>query len=349
MNLCRLAINSLPALALASATWIGGDDSGTVQLPTDDLPAVLPSALPLGLPDALAEAEHDEAVIALGRKLFFDPILSVDKTVSCASCHQPEHGFASPDALSLGVHGRRTLRNAPTLYNRVLGVSFMWDGRATTLEEQVLQPIVNEREMGMTLPDVIARLTQHGDYAQRFEQTFGSPPTELHLAAALAGFIEVLWYADSPLDRFRIGEHSALTPAERSGMWFFESRGACWRCHVGANFTDEGFHNTGVGALDGAPLPGRFAVTQADGDRGAFKTPTLRGLAETAPYMHDGSLATLEDVIEFYRQGGHPNSNLDENIKPIEMTADEVSNLAAFLRALSRPRAAAATEASAQR
>jgi len=139
------------------------------------------------------------------------------------------------------------------------------------------------------------------------------------------------------VDRFRAGDFAALDDAERAGLWFYESRGGCWRCHSGANFSDEDFHNTGVGAVDGRAEEGRLAVTGRPEDRGAFKTPTLRGVALTAPYMHDGSLATLEEVLEFYRQGGRPNPDLDPRLQPVEMSDEDVAHLLAFLRALSIP------------
>jgi len=323
------------ALALLAAAALAQRD--------DEIVAT--NVVPRGLPSALGVNAPAPDIVELGRALFFDPLLSVTRDISCSSCHRPDHGFASPDALSLGVHGQRTLRNAPTLYNRALGTSFMWDGSASTLEEQVLQPIVNEREMGMTLGAAVERLREERDYAARFEATFARAPGEETLAEALSAYIRTLLYADSPLDHFRDGAHAALTPAERGGMWFFESRGGCWRCHSGPNFTDEDFHNTGVGVVDGEPREGRFAVTGSEDDRGRFKTPTLRGLVETAPYMHDGSLATLEDVVAFYRQGGHANANLDDAIVPLEMTDADARNLAAFLRALSRRAEPAAVEA----
>jgi len=142
--------------------------------------------------------------------------------------------------------------------------------------------------------------------------------------------------ADSPVDRFRTGDFAALSDEERAGLWFYESRGGCWRCHSGPNFSDERFHDTGVGALDGEPEAGRAAVSGLAEDRGRFKTPSLRGVALTAPYMHDGSLAALEDVVEFYRLGGRPNANLDPLLAPLEMGADDARHLVAFLRALSR-------------
>jgi cytochrome c peroxidase len=323
---------TLGALALFAALGLPSSQEGGP--PRDTLPASFPADVPLGLPAELAETRASGSVVALGRRLFFDPILSVDRTVACASCHDPETGFADDQPLSAGVAGRRTLRNAPTLYNRALGTSFMWDGRASTLESQVLQPIENELEMDLPLADAVQRLAAAPAYVALFAEAFGEEPSEARLADALAGFVRCILRGDSRVDRFRRGSHDALTPAERGGMWLFESRGGCWRCHGGVNFTDEAFHNTGVGAGDGELDEGRDFVTGEEADRGAFKTPTLRGLVETAPYMHDGSLATLEEVVEFYREGGHANENLDPLIAPVEMTDQDVANLVAFLRAL---------------
>ncbi len=301
-------------------------------VPADTLPDELPRTAPLGLPARIAEGHPSDAVVALGRRLFFDPVLSADRTVACASCHDPAHGFADPRPLSVGVGGRKTLRNAPTLFNRALGEIFMWDGSAATLEEQVLKPIGNEREMALGTDAAIERLRT--EYGEAFDVAFGEPATPETLATALAAFVRRLWLGDQPVDRFREGEISALNADERGGMWLFESRGGCWRCHVGANFSDEAFHNTGVGAVEGVPEPGREAITGREEDRGGFKTPTLRALSKTAPYMHDGSLATIEDVVQFYRDGGHPNSHLDEDMKPLELTDEDAAKLVAFLKTL---------------
>ncbi len=300
----------------------------------DTLPAILSTEVPLGLPAALGEGHVSDATLALGRRLFFDPILSSDRTIQCASCHDPEHGFSDDEPFSTGVQGRKTLRNSPTLLNRALGSSFFWDGRTQTLEEQVLMPIENELEMDLSLDDAVARLAADESYVAAFGAAFGQGPSREKLSVALAGFVRRLWRGDSALDRFRQGDHDAFDAAERGGLWFFESRGGCWRCHTGPNLTDENFHNTGVGVDGEAPELGRAFVTGIDADRGAFKTPTLRGLSQTAPYMHDGSRATIEDVVEFYRQGGHPNAYLDERIAPLDMTDSDVANLVAFLRTL---------------
>jgi cytochrome c peroxidase len=180
-------------------------------------------------------------------------------------------------------------------------------------------------------------LNASADYKRRFEAAYGVAPDAASLGATLAAFVGRLYLADSPVDRFRIdNDFAALSTPERSGLWFYESRGQCWRCHSGPNFSDESFHNTGVGARDGVPEEGRMAITHDAADRGRFKTPTLRGLVFTAPYMHDGSLAALEDVVKFYRAGARANSDLAPELAPIEMSDDDAKNLAAFLRALSR-------------
>ncbi len=305
------------------AGWAGG----AVQL--DD-------EVPLGLPRKALEASFASApLVDLGERLFFDPILSSDRTVSCGSCHKPEHGFADERALSEGVGGRLTLRNTPTILNRALGSAFMWDGRAATLEEQVLLPIQNELEMDLSLAEAIERLQGEEQYQRDFASALGGPPTKERLSNALAAFVRSRLHGGTRVDRFREGEHDALTIEERGGLWVFESKGGCWKCHAGPNFTDEKLHNTGVGAEDGSPQDGRFAVTGEASDRGRFKTPTLRALVSTSPYMHDGSLETLEDVVEFYREGGRSNGNLDPALKPLELSDQDAANMVAFLRALS--------------
>jgi cytochrome c peroxidase len=322
---------SLVAATLAASFPLAGD------VPIDNLPAQLPAHAPAGLERVEYQPPGDSAEqVSLGRRLFFDPILSVDRSVACASCHRPEHGFADPRPLSVGVRDQRTKRNAPALLNRALGQAFMWDGAAASLEQQVLRPIANPLEMDLSLEQALARLAQHSTYAEEFRVAFGRGPDRESLAQALAAFVRRLWLGDSPVDRFRAGDRSALTDSELAGFWLYESRGGCWRCHVGANFSDEGFHNTGVGAVDGVALVGRAGVSGEASDRGAFKTPTLRGLTRSGPYMHDGSLAGLREVVEFYRGGGRANGHLSPLIQPLALSERDVDNLVAFLEALSR-------------
>ncbi|MFO0852620.1 MAG: cytochrome c peroxidase [Gemmataceae bacterium] len=309
-----------------------------LPLPKDTLPADLPlGPVPASLGERPVPADNPLTSdrVRLGRKLFFDPVLSGDRTVSCASCHLPEKGFSGGAASSLGVNGQPTRRRSPSLVNRGFGASQFWDGRAASLEEQALRPIADPTEMGNTVAEAVRRLSADAGYKSAFDAAFpGEGVTPTTLAKALAGFQRVLVRGDGPIDRFRKGARSALSEQAAHGFWLYESKGGCWRCHGSGNFTDEKFHNTGV-SWGKEPLDlGRFEVTKDDADRGRFKTPSLRGVGLSAPYMHDGSLKTLEDVIEFYDRGGAANPHLDPAIKPLNLTAGEKAALVAFLKAL---------------
>ena len=331
------AIGSVVLIACARLALMQESPSRAAPV-ADSLPAQLPPEAPFGLPQAMSARLSADAAgeVELGRALFFDPRLSADGTIACADCHRPTHGFADVGARSTGVGGQRTERNAPSLFNRALGASFMWDGRAASLEEQVLLPIENELEMALPLEQALERLRADARYAALFREKLGRAPDAAGLARALAAFVRRLTLGNSPYDHFITGRFEALSPPERGGLWVFESRGGCWRCHGPPLFTDEGFHATGVGALDGEGEPGRYQVTGLASDRARFKTPSLRGLEHSAPYMHDGSLASLEDVVEFYRHGGNPVTNLDPLLAGIELSDTEAANLVAFLRVLSR-------------
>ena len=322
----------IPLLAM---TVVAADPQ---PIPKDTLPAKLAvDAVPLGLgsPPAIGDGAAAEARVKLGRRLFFDPILSGDRTIACASCHHPEHGFASAHGLPTGIRGQRLARRAPSLFKRALGKSFFWDGRAATLEEQALMPIEDPREMGSSVAEAVSRLNADPDYRADFTTAFPDGVTAKNLGTAIANFERVLLRGDSKIDRFRqSGDVAALSPDERHGLWLYESKARCWRCHSGPNFTDESFRNTGVGWGREPPDLGRFNVTKVEADRGRFKTPSLRGVALTAPYMHDGSLKTLEDVVEFYNRGGTENPLRDAAIAPLNLSKEEVGALVAFLKAL---------------
>lgn len=297
------------------------------------------SRIPVGLPSELATTlEADRAYTRLGREMFHDPILSRDRSVSCSSCHDPNRGLSDRKPLSLGIDGQLTERNTPTLLNRALGQHFSWDGRADSLETQVLLPIENPREMGIAVDEVVARLQSIPAYVEKFQEVGLGRPTRETLAKVLAAFVRAQLVGDSPVDHFRAGDGTALSNEARQGLWLFESRGRCWRCHSGPNFSDESFHATGVGAKDGQPEEGRFRVTRDESDRGRFKTPTLRGLAQTAPYMHDGSLATLRDVVEFYSRGGNADAlpHPDPELAKLDLSENDKRHLIAFLEALSQ-------------
>jgi cytochrome c peroxidase len=283
--------------------------------------------------------ELTDAKINLGRRLFVERRLSADESISCSTCHDPNRAFSSNQPIAIGVHGRQGRRNAPALINRGYGSAFFWDGRATSLEVQVLGPIENPDELGLGLDEAVRRLAADLQYVEAFRRAFDRDINRADLARALASYIRSIRSGDAPFDRFMDGQRDALTPDAQRGLEIFRGRGNCTVCHTGPNFTDEKFHNTGV-AWNGTTLldRGRGTVTGLDRDLGAFKTPTLREVARTSPYMHDGSLARLEDVIAFYDAGGRPNQHLDPEIRPLRLNAAEKQALAAFLLTL-RPAA----------
>ena len=260
--------------------------------------------------------------VARGRNLFFDRRLSRNGKVACATCHDPRRAFTDGRPLAVGVFGRKGTRSAPTLVNRGYGAAFFWDGRVRTLEEQVLKPIQDPNEMDLTIEEASRRVKV----------------SRAELAAALASYVRTILSGNAPLDRYLNGDREALSAEARRGLNLFRGKANCTACHVGPNFTDERFHNTGVAWREGQLRdPGRFAVTSNEADRGAFKTPTLREIARTPPYMHDGSIATLEDVIEFYNRGGNRNPHLDAELRSFELSGEEKQALLAFLRSLGGP------------
>lgn len=294
--------------------------------------------VPLGL-DAYMAIPPDNpltpAKAALGRQLFFDRLLSRDRTMSCASCHDPQRAFTDGRAVSVGVFGRKGRRNVPTLVNRGYGVAHFWDGRASSLEAQVLQPIQESKELDLTVDEALARLRQSRRYRELFLSAFGEEINSGNLAKALASYIRTIVSGNSRFDRYVRGRSDALSKPAREGLRLFRGKANCSSCHLGPNLTDERFHNTGVAWRDGHLLdPGRFAVTGQEKDQGAFKPPTLREIARTAPYMHDGSLETLKEVVEFYNRGGNPNPHLDPDLRPLNLTSEEKQYLLAFLSAL---------------
>ena len=294
----------------------------------------VPEGLDLYLPvpeDNLLTAEK----IKLGHRLFFDRALSRDRSTACNTCHQPEHAFTVPERFARGVRSQRTKRNPPALLNRVYGRSFFWDGRVRTLEEQVLKPIQNPKEMDLTLEELEGRLKADERYANSFEHVFGREPHREDVARALATYVRSILAGDSPYDRYLLGHHQTLSAAARQGLKLFLGKANCWVCHSGPNLTDERFHNTGVAWRDGELQDeGRHAVTKRETDKGSFKTPTLRQVSQTAPYMHDGSLATLAELVDRYNRGGVPNPFLDREIRPLKLSDQEKKDLVAFLESL---------------
>ena len=294
----------------------------------------VPLGLDLYVPEPVENPSTPEK-IALGRRLFFDTVLSADRTIACSSCHVPEKGFANGSVVAVGVFGRTGSRNVPTLVNRAYGRAFFWDGRTDSLEEQVLKPIEDPVEMDLDRATAVARLQQDARYRALFGRVFGGPVTATNLARALAAFTRSILAGDSAVDRYLGGDRSALNDRAVRGLELFRGAARCDKCHHGTNFTDESFHNTGVSWKDDTFRDlGRAMVTGAGSDRGAFKTPTLRQVALTAPYMHDGSLATLADVVDFYNRGGRANAWLDPDLRPLALSADDRAALVVFLEAL---------------
>ncbi|HKA21030.1 MAG TPA: cytochrome c peroxidase [Blastocatellia bacterium] len=312
--------------------------------------------------------------VELGRKLFFDTRLSADSTVSCASCHDPKRAFTDGKPLAEGINTRRGVRNSPTLLNAMFSTGQFWDGRAATLEEQAKMPLTNPDEMGnRSINEVVSTIAGIPEYSKAFRQVFGGTVSIDGFAKAVAAFERTLISGDAPIDRYLAGDLDALSDQARNGLVLFRGKARCTVCHqFNANFssfstfpffTDGNYRNTGVAAnftgfnalarraiqasrdtTGAATLElskheragelGRFVVSGNTLDIGAFRTPSLRNVELTAPYFHDGSAATLEDVVRFYVKGGNENPNRDWQLEPVSLTESEQRELVAFLKAL---------------
>ena len=276
--------------------------------------------------------------VFLGKRLFFDKNLSKDRRISCATCHDPTKGFSNGKAFAQGVSGQHSTRNVPSIVNRLFGRTQFWDGRAETLESQAMGPLFNPNEMAMDEHLLLTRIRADRVYQRLFQQAFKTEPSLDGVLQAIAAFEQTLLSGSTAFDRYEWnGEKTALSTKAVRGLVLFRGKARCSTCHIGTNFTDERFHNIGAGMGSGQKDPGRSAVTKLSEDFGKFKTPTLRNITLTAPYMHDGSLATLEDVIAFYDQGGRLNPNLDKEIKPLQLTETEKAELLEFLKNLTGP------------
>jgi cytochrome c peroxidase len=303
-------------------------------------------SVPLGLPPLPVPKDNPVTAesVALGRKLFYDARLSRDNTVSCGSCHEPNKGFTDGHAVSSGAGGTLGLRNAPTVLNAAyLPVQF-WDGRAASLEDQSSSPMQNALEMHQNHMLSVFRINADPQYRVLAQKAYGSPTLNLtQVEKAIASFERTLLSGDSPFDRYQYGgDKSALSPSQIRGLAVFQdpARGNCATCHsIGdhsALFTDGKFHNLGVGVNDEGVVidKGRFEVTGNPSDMGAFRTPTLRDVALTPPYMHDGSEKTLKEVIDFYAGKGNSNPNLDPEMQKIHLSDQDRKDLVEFLKSL---------------
>ena len=336
------------------------------------LEVVLPVGLALGANNISIPADNPitRAKIELGRQLFFDTRLSSDNTVSCASCHHPEDGYGRNTTFGVGVGGQKGGRNSPIAFNRILSSVQFWDGRAATLEDQAKGPIANPIEMANTHDAAVKTLKGIEGYRLQFESIFpGKGITIDTVAQAIATFERVLVTGPSPADYYepyanfvknyrdelkdldafkkddldsynqywslkRASDANPITASAIRGRELFFGKANCTACHAGANFTDEKYHNIGIGMDKPKPDLGRYDQTKVDKDRGAFKTPTVRNISQTGPYMHDGSLKTLEEVVEWYDKGGHPNPYLSDKMKKLNLTAQEKEDLVSYMKAL---------------
>lgn len=276
---------------------------------------------------------HSDAEIELGKVLFFDTRLSEKKTQSCATCHNPELGFGDGLQFSLGDAGAAVGRNTPHIYNLAWNSIFFWDGRAPTLEAQALGPIEAAGEMNLAMDVAIARLEAVPYYQNKFNEIYGTGVTKEGIGSAIAAFERTLISDNSPFDQYKAGNKSAMGPAAIRGLALFEGKANCVKCHDGPNFTDESFHNIGVDDDD----PGRAPIAGDNSLHKAHKTPGLRNVIFTAPYMHNGSEESLEEVIQFYNRGGDRKEGISNLIVPLNLSDAEVRDLVAFLGALTDP------------
>lgn len=281
----------------------------------------------------------DPEQAALGRLLFYDPVLSGENDLSCASCHHPDLGFADGLALAQGAHGVSLRRSAPALWNVATADSLFWDGRAASLEEQMLSPLQSADEMGADLNEMLAELRGIPAYVRLFDAAFADGITLDNVVAAIAAFQRTLISHNAPVDRFIAGDYDALTPAQRRGFELFRDPAVrCIECHTWPTFEDDKFHVLGVPLADADhPDVGRAEFVQESGARFAFRTPTLRNVVLSAPYMHNGSFDTLEAVIQFYEDGGGApgiDVRLDPELRGFRLTPQQDADLVAFLHAL---------------
>jgi len=302
--------------------------SGVADAQQRDL-APLPREAPAPIDNSTTAAKAE-----LGKLLFFDERLSGENRMSCATCHIPEKAFADGLARSLGAGGEPLARNTQTVLNTAFFSTFFWDGRAASLEEQALAPVESAEEMAQDLDELVEELAAVPDYVERFAKVFSGPVSKEGIAKALAAYQRTLLTPDSPFDRYLAGDEDTLSTAAKDGLELFRGAAGCVRCHNGPLLSDGKYYRLGIGGDD----LGRAAVTGAEEDRYSFRTPTLRSIAETGPYMHDGSIATLFDVVEFYYRRVRPRGpeGLPLDVEPLlGQSYSEIDALVAFLRSLS--------------
>lgn len=335
-SIVKKAVQPIRALAVALVAAVGVAQGGPFE--TVPAPGIAEQGWVLGQEPDAADNPMTPAKAELGKALFFDPRLSGNGTVSCASCHNPALGWSDGRKTGVGINGSVLGRATPTIANMAYNTQFMWDGRNKSLEDQALGPMKTLEEMGTNFSAAMHLLNSVDGYVAMFNKAFpGEPIGEETIAKAIAAFERTVVSKDSRFDRWVAGDRKAITAEEYRGYQVFNDseRGNCAKCHNGPNFTDNGYHNIGLKQAEGKADEGRFKVKAVASMKGAFKTPTLRDIALTAPYFHDGSATTLMDVVEHYDRGGDDKSNLSKDIRPLNLTRAEKADLVAYLTALS--------------
>jgi cytochrome c peroxidase len=316
--------------------FLSAQDKAVKEITTVNAQSLGPQKLG-NLPPVVAPVNNPQSSlkILLGKQLYFDTRLSKDNTISCATCHDPSMGWSDAGPTSVGIKGQKGGRRAPPVSNAAYAPLQFWDGRAPTLEEQAKGPVANPIEMGNTHDAMLRTVQFIPGYVKIFEQVFGTSIVTIDLVAeAIAAFERTVVTTDSPFDRYVRGDDKALTKLEKQGLEIFNGKGHCTACHWGGYFSDGRFHNLGVKPTDpSSPDPGRYAVTKDSSDIGAFKTPTIRDVALRAPYMHNGSEKTLEDVVDLYNKGGRTGDhNISPLILPLGLTKKEKKALVTFMK-----------------
>ncbi|TAL08636.1 MAG: c-type cytochrome [Nitrospirae bacterium] len=296
--------------------------------------------IPFGLEDVAGYIPADNPLTAekveLGKLLFFDMRLSFNNTVSCGSCHLPHLAWTDGRQFGLGIHGQPASRNSQTIVNRVYSTEQLWDGKRPSLESQAKNPLTKPNRMGMPSAEaLVAKLNAIPGYREWFQKVFGTDVTIDGVAKAIAAFERTILSGNSPADRYDMGgEENAISDSAKRGLALFQGKARCTRCHSGFNFSDEKFHNLGIDWDKDQVDVGRYLASKDPEDIGAFKTPTLREISLTAPYMHDGRFLTLKEVIDFYDKGGIQNPHLSNLIIPLNLTDQEKADLVEYMRSL---------------
>jgi len=319
----------IPALVLAQG-------SNPVPITTVNVQMLGPERVG-NLPPVIAPVDNPQTAdkILLGKKLYFDTLLSQDNTISCATCHSPAMGWSDAGPTSVGINGQKGGRRAPPVSNSAYNPLQFWDGRAPSLEEQAKGPVQNPLEMGNTHEVMVRTLDDIPGYVEEFKAVFGTTPITVdQVAQAIAAYERTVVTTDSPFDRFVRGDRNAMTSQEKKGLEIFNGKGHCTLCHWGSNFSDGRFHNLGVAPMVGAkPDDGRFEITKNPKDKGTFKTPTVRDAALRAPYMHNGSEQDLRSLVRLYDRGGGDDAvNLDALMLPLGLSDEETEALVAFMK-----------------